>query len=51
MTRLPVRPTAAADIEEAYRWYEPQRVGLGEELLGPSMRPYETSLHTPPPMR
>ena len=33
MTRLLVRPAAAADIEEAYRWYERRRVGLGEEFL------------------
>jgi len=28
-----VRPAAAADIEDAYQWYESQRPGLGEELL------------------
>lgn len=33
MTRLLVRPAAAADIEGAYQWYERQRVGLGEEFL------------------
>jgi plasmid stabilization system protein ParE len=33
VTKLLVRPAAAADIEEAYRWYERQRVGLGEEFL------------------
>ena len=33
MTKLLVRPAAAADIDEAYRWYERQRVGLGEEFL------------------
>ena len=27
------RPAAAADIEDAYRWYEAQRIGLGEEFL------------------
>jgi plasmid stabilization system protein ParE len=27
------RPTAAADVEDAYRWYEDQRAGLGEEFL------------------
>jgi len=27
------RPAAAADVEEAYRWYEDQRAGLGEEFL------------------
>ena len=33
MTKLLLRPAAAADIEDAYRWYERQRVGLGEEFL------------------
>ena len=33
MTKLLVRPAAAADIEEAFRWYERQRVDLGEEFL------------------
>ena len=28
-----VRPAAAADIRRAYRWYERQRDGLGEEFL------------------
>jgi plasmid stabilization system protein ParE len=28
-----VRPAAAADIEDAYNWYESQRPGLGEEFL------------------
>jgi len=28
-----VRPEAAADIEDAYQWYEAQKVGLGEEFL------------------
>ena len=28
-----LRPAAAADLEQAYRWYEAQREGLGEEFL------------------
>jgi len=28
-----VRPAAAADIEEAFLWYEDQRPGLGHEFL------------------
>ena len=28
-----VRTAAAADIEEAYLWYQRQRAGLGEEFL------------------
>lgn len=27
------RPGAAADVEYAYRWYEAQQTGLGEEFL------------------
>jgi len=27
------RPAAAADVEEAYGWYENQRAGLGNEFL------------------
>ena len=27
------RPAAAADIEDAYRWYETQRADLGDEFL------------------
>jgi len=30
---LTLRLAAAADIEEAYRWYEERRVGLGQEYL------------------
>ena len=32
MKRILVRPAAAADIEEAFLWYERQRSGLGDEL-------------------
>jgi hypothetical protein len=28
-----VRPSAAADIEDAHFWHESQRVGLGDEFL------------------
>jgi plasmid stabilization system protein ParE len=31
--RLILRPAAEADIEDAYRWYEDQRTGLGAEFL------------------
>ncbi len=31
--RVVLRPAAAADIEEAFAWYERQDAGLGEELL------------------
>ena len=33
MSSLIFRPAAAADVEEAYQWYELQRSGLGEEFL------------------
>jgi len=31
--RVVVRPAAAADIEDAYQWYESQQPGLGEDFL------------------
>jgi plasmid stabilization system protein ParE len=31
--RVVVRPAAAADIEEAYQWYESQQPGLGDQFL------------------
>ena len=31
--RIIIRPEADADIEEAYRWYEKQRDGLGADFL------------------
>lgn len=33
MKFLIFRPAAAADVEDAYRWYEHQRLGLGDEFL------------------
>ena len=33
MTRIVVRPAAAADIDEAFLWYERRRPGLGDEFL------------------
>ena len=30
---LRIRPAAAADIEDAYKWYETRRPGLGGEFL------------------
>lgn len=33
MKRVVVRPAAAADIEDAYEWYESQRPGLGDAFL------------------
>jgi plasmid stabilization system protein ParE len=31
--KLTIAPEAARDIDEAYGWYECQRIGLGEEFL------------------
>ena len=33
MTRVTFRPAAAADVHDAYRWYESRRGGLGDEFL------------------
>ncbi|MBI3697657.1 MAG: type II toxin-antitoxin system RelE/ParE family toxin [Acidobacteria bacterium] len=33
MIRVIVRPAAAADIDEAFLWYERRRPGLGDEFL------------------
>ena len=33
MIPILVRPAAAADIEDAFLWYERQRPGLGDEFL------------------
>ena len=30
---LILRPAAAADVEEAFSWYQQQRPGLGDEFL------------------
>ena len=32
MKPILVRPAAAADIEDAFEWYQAQRFGLGEEF-------------------
>jgi toxin ParE1/3/4 len=33
VTPIVVRPAAAADIDEAFLWYERRRPGLGDEFL------------------
>ncbi len=33
MIQAVFRPAAAADIEDAYNWYESQRRGLGDEFM------------------
>lgn len=41
------RPAAAADVEDAYRWYEAQRIGLGEEFLASVSEVKESLLANP----
>jgi plasmid stabilization system protein ParE len=36
--QIVVRPDAAADIDEAFLWYEGQRPGLGNEFLAAAQR-------------
>lgn len=36
--QIVVRPAAAADIDEAFLWYEGQRPGLGHEFLAAAQR-------------
>ncbi len=33
MSRVLFQPAAAAELDEAYRWYERERAGLGDEFL------------------
>lgn len=47
MKRVVVRPAAAADIEDAYQWYESQRPGLGEEFLTAITRTRDRVLERP----
>ena len=41
------RPAAAADVEDAFRWYERQRAGLGEEFLGAVKRTQDSIAENP----
>ena len=42
-----LRAAAAADVEEAYAWYEAQREGLGDEFLAAVQAALESILHHP----
>ena len=42
-----VRPAAAADLEQAFRWYEAQRPGLGGEFLDAASATFEQILESP----
>ena len=44
-----VRPAAAADIDEAFVWYERQRPGLGDEFLA-AVQSARDSIATHPAM-
>ena len=33
MMTILLRPAAASDVEQAFRWYEERRIGLGNEFL------------------
>jgi len=45
---LVFRPAAAADVEEAFLWYEAQRPGLGAEFLRAIEEVSRTILQAPP---
>lgn len=47
MKALLFRPAAAADLEEASRWYENQRPGLGREFLDATEAAMRRVLATP----
>jgi plasmid stabilization system protein ParE len=42
-----LRAAAAADVEEAYDWYEAQREGLGDEFLAAVQAALESILNHP----
>jgi len=44
---LVVRPVAAEDIQEAFRWYELRRPGLGVEFLDTIRLTFETIAENP----
>ena len=44
---LVVRPAAAADLDEAFLWYEAQREGLGEEFLNAVTRVMDALAESP----
>lgn len=43
-----VRPAAAADIDEAFLWYEAQRPGLGHEFLAAAQTLIDAVAQHPP---
>lgn len=47
MRHLIIRPSAEADLQGAYDWYEEQRVGLGEQFLLSVTAAFATIQRTP----
>ena len=47
MSGFLLRPAAAADVEDAYGWYEGQGLGLGEEFLASLGRTLATIVENP----
>ena len=47
MTKLILRPAAVGDLERAYRWYQREREGLGEDLLREVQAAIDSALENP----
>ena len=45
--KLLLRPAAAADLDQAYVWYESQQVGLGDEFLEAVIRVFDVLENSP----
>jgi plasmid stabilization system protein ParE len=45
--KLIIAPEAAEDLEDAYAWYERQRVGLGEDFLSRADACIQSTLRSP----
>jgi plasmid stabilization system protein ParE len=45
--QLVVRPAAAADLEDAFLWYEQQHTGLGHEFLAAVSTAFEKVVSNP----
>jgi plasmid stabilization system protein ParE len=45
--QLLVRPAAAADLDDAFLWYEQQRPGLGHEFLAAATAAFGSILSNP----
>jgi plasmid stabilization system protein ParE len=45
--KLFLRPRAKLDLDDAYAWYEQQRIGLGDELLNEIESTLQTIIERP----